>query len=244
MVYPDVFSKQVVSLNVKGIVVKAVDIGNQFKNEQEFEFCEHILQWIRAEASKLGFGMVIRRFDNGSDIRCAFVTMAYKRSGKYITPLQNFIRDDTGSRKCECPIKLCAYMLAKNKCIFNVVCGLHNHDLCQKLVSHLIVCRLTLKEKECIADMTLNLVQQKSILATLKCKRSENISNIKHVYNIYYQTNKALRGDITEMQQLLKLLDDNNYVFMYRTCEDGVTIRYFGLILISSSCSTCFLQCS
>ncbi|CAK8562949.1 unnamed protein product [Lathyrus sativus] len=27
------------------------------------------------------------------------------------------------------------------------------------------------------------------------------------------------------MEQLLKLLDDNNYVSMYQMCEDGVTVR-------------------
>lgn len=43
MVNPDVFPKHVVSPNVKGVVVKALDVGNQFKNEQEFESCDHML---------------------------------------------------------------------------------------------------------------------------------------------------------------------------------------------------------
>ncbi|XP_050910017.1 uncharacterized protein LOC127123881 [Lathyrus oleraceus] len=81
------------------------------------------------------------------------------------------------------------------------------------------------KEKECVADMTLNLVQPKNILATLKQKRSKNISNIKQVYNIRYQTNKELRRDRTEMQQLLKLFNDNSYVSRFRTGEDEVTVR-------------------
>lgn len=55
--------------------------------------------------------------------------------------------------------------------------------------------------------------------------RPENISNIKQVYNIRYQTNKAPREDKTEMQQLLKLFDANNYVSRYRTCDDEVTVR-------------------
>ncbi|XP_050920180.1 protein FAR1-RELATED SEQUENCE 5-like [Lathyrus oleraceus] len=81
------------------------------------------------------------------------------------------------------------------------------------------------EEKECVVDMTLNLVQPKNILTTLKRKRPENISNIKQVYNIKYQTNKALRGDITDIQQLLKLLDDNSYMSRYGTSEDAVTVR-------------------
>ena len=115
MVHPDVFSKHVVSPNAKGVVVKEVDVGNTFKNEQEFEFRDHMLQWIRTEASKWEFGVVIRRSDNGSDRRCAFVTMRCERSGKYKPPLLNFKRDDTGSRKCECPFKLHGYLLTNNK---------------------------------------------------------------------------------------------------------------------------------
>ncbi|CAK8533774.1 unnamed protein product [Lathyrus sativus] len=184
-----------------------------------------MLEWIRMEASELGFGVVIRRFDNGSDRRCTFVTMVCKRSGKYRTPLRNFKRDDTGSRKCKYPFKVHGYMLANKKWRFNVICGLHNHDLCLKLAGHPSVYRIKPEEKECINDMTLNLVQPKNILATLKWKQLDNISNIKQVYNIRHLTNNVIMGDRTEMQQLLKLLDDSSYVSRYRTCDDIVTIR-------------------
>ena len=40
----DIFPKQVVSLNVQGVVVNAVDVGNQFKNKQEFESRDQMLQ--------------------------------------------------------------------------------------------------------------------------------------------------------------------------------------------------------
>lgn len=130
------------SPNVKCVIVKVVDIGNQIKKEQEFEFRDHVLQWAHTEASKLGFGVIIGRSDNGSDIRCTFVTMTCERKGKYIHHIRNFKRDDTYSRKYECPFKLCGYMLANNKCRFNVMCGLHNHDLSEKLVGHSITCHL------------------------------------------------------------------------------------------------------
>ncbi|XP_050895720.1 uncharacterized protein LOC127102392 [Lathyrus oleraceus] len=177
MVHPNVFSKQVaslniqcvvVSLNVQGVVVKAVDVGNDFKNKQEFESRDQMLQWIRMEVSKLGFGVLIGRFDNGPDRRCIFVTMICERSGKYRTPLQNFKRDDTGIRKCDCPFKVRGYMSTNKNSRFNMICGLHNHDLCLKLAGHPSVCRLKPEEKECVVDMTLNLVQPKNILATLK----------------------------------------------------------------------------
>ncbi|XP_050888789.1 uncharacterized protein LOC127093944 [Lathyrus oleraceus] len=153
MVHPDVFSKQVVSPNVQGVVVspnvqgvvKPIDVGNDFKNTQEFESRDQMLQWIRMETYKLGFGVVIRRSYNGSNRKCAFVTMICERSEKYRTPLRIFKRDDTGIRKYDCPFK--------------------------------------------------------------------------------YLTSKTLKGDKIEMQQLLKLLDDNNYLPKYRTCDDGVNVR-------------------
>ncbi|XP_050876420.1 uncharacterized protein LOC127080131 [Lathyrus oleraceus] len=147
-----------------------------------------MLQWIRMKVVKLGFDVVIGRSDNDSDRRCAFVTMTCERSGKYITPLWNFKRDDTGSRKCECSFKVRGYMLANKNWRFNVICGLHNHDLCEKLADHPSVRWLIPEEKECVAHMTLNLVQPKNIIVTLKRKRPENISNIKQVYNIRYRT--------------------------------------------------------
>lgn len=92
--------------------MKAVDVENQFKNKKEFESCDEILQWIRMEASKVGFGVFIKRSDNGLERRYNFVTMTCETSGKYITLIWNFKRDDTGSRKCECPFKVRGYMLA------------------------------------------------------------------------------------------------------------------------------------
>lgn len=64
---------------------------------------------------------------------------------------------------------------------FNVICDLHNHDMCEKLTGHSIACRLMPEEKEIVSDMTLNMVQPKNILATLKHKIPKNILNIKQV---------------------------------------------------------------
>lgn len=44
MMHPDVFPKQVMSLNVQRVVVNVVCVYNQFKNEQEFEYCDQLLQ--------------------------------------------------------------------------------------------------------------------------------------------------------------------------------------------------------
>ncbi|XP_058746304.1 uncharacterized protein LOC131619198 [Vicia villosa] len=238
MVHPDNISKELVStndvsLNVQGVVVKVVDDGDYFNNKQEFDDRDSRLTWIRMNATSLSFGVVIGRLDNGLKRRNTFVTILCERSGKCHTPLWKFKTDDTGIRKCECPFKIHGYMLASKKWKFSVICGLHNHELCINLQGYLSVCRLKPEENTCISDMTLNLVQPKNILATLKQKEPDNVSNIRQVYNIQYCNNKVIRGDRNEMQQLLKLLGDNNYVSMYRTCDNRVTVRdIFGLIRI------------
>lgn len=45
---------------------------------------------------------------------------------------------------------------------FNVISGLHNHALTDKLDNHLIVCLLVLEERELVSDMTLNMVVPKT----------------------------------------------------------------------------------
>ncbi|XP_058726781.1 protein FAR1-RELATED SEQUENCE 5-like [Vicia villosa] len=230
MVYPNNISRKLVhsvdvSPNVEGVVVKTVDVGGDFNNKQKFDDRESMLTWIRRNATDLGFGGVIERSDNGMARKNAFVTMLCERSRKYHPPLRKFKRDDTCTRKCECPFKIRDYMVASKKWRFSVICGLHNHDMCGKLQGHPSVCRLKPEEKTCINDMSLNLVQPKNILATLKQKEPDNVSNIRQVYNIKYRNNKVIRGDRSEMQQLLKMLDDNKYVSRYRTCDNGVTVQ-------------------
>ncbi|XP_058779475.1 uncharacterized protein LOC131653367 [Vicia villosa] len=192
MVHPDNIFKpnvsQVVSPLVSPIVIKVVDIHEHFENGEEFGLREDMLHWIRTEAMKLGFCIVIGGSDNNTARRNVFVTLTCERSGKYICRIQKLKHDDTGSRKCECPFRLRGYLLENNKWRFNVICCLHNHDLIPKLVGHPIACRLLPDEKTCVSDMTLSLVPPKNILVTLKRKRPGNTSNIKQVYNRRYQS--------------------------------------------------------
>lgn len=58
------------------------------------------------------------------------------------------------------------YHKSNNTLIFNMICDIHNHALCLKLVGHPIVCRLDFEEKKLVSDMTSNMVQPKNILIT------------------------------------------------------------------------------
>ena len=61
------------------------------------------------KASKLGFGVVIERSNNGTSKRQPFIVMACEMSGKYVPKLRKIKQDDTRSRKCECLFKLHGY---------------------------------------------------------------------------------------------------------------------------------------
>ncbi|XP_058763852.1 uncharacterized protein LOC131637286 [Vicia villosa] len=117
MVHPNNISRELVPLadvspNVEGVVVKAVDVGGDFNNKQEFDDRESMLTWIRKNATNLGFSAVIGISDNGMAKGNSFVTMLCERSGKYHPPLRKFKRDDTSTRKCECQFKIRGYMVA------------------------------------------------------------------------------------------------------------------------------------
>src|SRR3954470_22234040 len=64
-------------------MINAVDVRKQFTNDRSFGSREHLIDWIRNEASKIGFGIVILRSDNGNSRRKAFVVLNCKRGGSY-----------------------------------------------------------------------------------------------------------------------------------------------------------------
>ncbi|XP_058783949.1 uncharacterized protein LOC131658696 [Vicia villosa] len=141
MVHPYNISSKLASLvdvsaSIDEVVANVVDVGGDFISKHDFDDRESMLTWIRRKAVNLRFGVVIGRSDNGTARRNPFVTMLCERSEKYNPPLKKFKKDDTGTRKCECPFKIRCYMLASKKWISSVIYGLHNHELCAKLQGH------------------------------------------------------------------------------------------------------------
>src|SRR4051812_33414196 len=87
--------------DVKAMIV-AVDVRQQIKNDMSFACREQLLDWVRSEASRLGFDIVILRSDNGSSRQKVFVVLNYERGGKYVPTNRVLKHEDTGSRKCGC----------------------------------------------------------------------------------------------------------------------------------------------
>ncbi|XP_058759661.1 uncharacterized protein LOC131632970 [Vicia villosa] len=106
--------------------VVAVDVRPQLTNDMNFTCGEHLLDWVQNEASKVGFGIVILRLDNGTSRRQAFIVLNYEKGGK----IDGLWR-------------------------FSVICGLHIHALKTKLHRHPILCRLSRQEKGGISELSM-----------------------------------------------------------------------------------------
>ena len=63
-----------------------------------------------------------------------------------------------------------------------------------------------------LVDMTKSMVKTDNILHTLKKNNEDNMTTIKQVYNARYPYKRSVRGPRTELQQLMMLLDRDNYL--------------------------------
>ncbi|KAH1212597.1 Protein FAR1-RELATED SEQUENCE 5 [Glycine max] len=197
-----------------GVNEPHVDCSNAFNTSQVFATRDDVLQWARTVAHENGFVAVIMRSDTetGSRGRSSFVLIGCERSGTYKCRNKEFVRKDTGSRKCGCPFRLRGKPVHGGEGrMVKLICGIHNHELAKSLVGHPYAERLTKEEKKIIADMTKSMVKPKNILLTLKEHNADNCTTIKQIYNARSAYCSSIRGADTEMQHLMKLLEHSTY---------------------------------
>ncbi|KAL5127382.1 putative protein FAR1-RELATED SEQUENCE 10 [Glycine soja] len=210
-----------------GVNEPHVDCSNAFNTSQVFATRDDVLQWARTVAHENGFVAVIMRSDTetGSRGRSSFVLIGCERSGTYKCRNKEFVRKDTGSRKCGCPFRLRGKPVHGGEGrMVKLICGIHNHELAKSLVGHPYAERLTKEEKKIIADMTKSMVKPKNILLTLKEHNADSCTTIKQIYNARSAYCSSIRGADTEMQHLMKLLERDQYIHWHRL-KDEVVVR-------------------
>ena len=117
--------------------------------------------------------------------------------------------------------------------ILKLICGSHNHELANTLVGHPYVGRFTCSEKSMLMDMTNSAVKPINILLTMKQHNEKNVNTINQVYNARYLYRKSERGDKTEIQQLMMLLERDMYVVGLGLRKGRMLCKiYFGHTLI------------
>ncbi|KAH1210829.1 Protein FAR1-RELATED SEQUENCE 5 [Glycine max] len=144
----------------------------------------------------------------GSRGRTSFVLIGCERNSQYKCRKKEFVRRDTGTRKCGCPFKLRGKPVHGGEgWMVMLICGIHNHELAKTLVGHPYVGRLTNDEKYIIVDMTKSNVKPRNILLTLKEHNANSCTTIKQINDARSAYRSSIRGDDTEMQHLMRLLE-------------------------------------
>ena len=104
--------------------------------------------------------------------------------------------------------------------MMKLICGSHNYALTKSLVGHPYVDQLTKDDKTIIGDMTKSMVKPKNILLTLKEHNGTSYTTMKQVYNARYTYHSSIRGHNSEMQQLMKLLECDQYIHWHRLKDE------------------------
>ncbi|KAH1229382.1 PKS-NRPS hybrid synthetase [Glycine max] len=231
-----------------GVNEAHVDCSDAFNTSQVFETREDVLKWARMVAHENGFVVVIMRSDTytGSRGRTSFVLIGCERSGKYKDRKKEFVRRDTGTRKCGCPFKIRGKPVHGGEgWAVKLICGIHNHELAKTLVGHPNAGRLTNDEKNIIADMTKSNVKPRNILLTLKEHNSSSCTTIKQIYNARSAYRSSIRGDDSEMQHLMRLLERDQYIHWHRLKDEDVVCDLFwchpDAVKLCNACHLVFL---
>ncbi|XP_045794240.1 protein FAR1-RELATED SEQUENCE 5-like [Trifolium pratense] len=202
-----------------------VNTANYFFKCEKYKVRDEMIEWCKKEAIKAGFTMVIVKSDNGSYRRKKTLVLGCSRGGAYKEPNRKLKKEDTATRKLNCPFRLRGYFLASEEWRLSVVCGEHNHKLAKNLEGHTLAGRLKPEEKECVQELSKNLVAPKNILSTLRGRNPDIKTSMKQIYNVRQRLKKDARGEMSELQQLMKLCENNKYFHKCRTIGDSTTIQ-------------------
>ncbi|KAH1233734.1 putative protein FAR1-RELATED SEQUENCE 10 [Glycine max] len=231
-----------------GVNETHVDCSDAFNTSQVFETREDVLKWARTVAHENGFVAVIVRSDTytGSRGRTSFVLIGCERSGKYKGRKKEFVRRDTSTRKCGCPFKIRGKPVHGGEgWAVKLICGIHNHELAKTLVGHPYAGRLTDDEKNIIVDMTKSNVKPRNILLTLKEHNSSSCTTIKQIYNARSAYRSSIRGDDSETQHLMRLLERDQYIHWHRLKDEDVVRDLFwchpDAVKLCNACHLVFL---
>ena len=93
--------------------------------------------------------------------------------------------------------------------------------------------------------MTKSMVKPRNILLTLKKHNVNSYITMKQVYNARYAYRSFIRDNNTEMQQLMKLLERDQYIHWHRLKDENVVRDIFwshpDAVKLSNACNLVFL---
>ena len=130
--------------------------------------------------------------------------------------------------------------------MMKLIRGSHNHALAKSLVGHLYAGRLTKDENIIIGDMTKSMVKSRNILLTLKEYNANSSTTMKQIYNVRYAYCSSIRDNNTKMQQLMKFLEQDQYIHWHRLKDEDVVRNIFwshhDAVKLTNACNLVFLM--
>ncbi|PNX66053.1 otubain, partial [Trifolium pratense] len=149
-----------------------IDTSEHFVPKETYKDRDELIKWVKGQAEKLHFTVVIVRSDQGLVSGKPCFMLGYEQGGVYRLSNKKARKkisiEERGSRKIGCPFRLRGYLPKLKEWNLTIVSGIHNHVLDKVLQGHLVVGRLKPEEKEMVAEMSENLIPPRNIMSTLK----------------------------------------------------------------------------
>jgi len=207
-----------------GVVCEVRHTASFFTTNARWKEREELLGWVRRQGERVGFTVCIDK----SVVERPYLTMQCERSGIYKPPKtrKKLNLKGIGSRKCNCMFRLKGFFdKDTNNWWVAMLCGMHNHDLDEKLLGYVIAGRLRAEEKKKVINMTKSLTVPRNILTNLKQNNKESVTTIKQVYNVRTRWRKGQRGNMTKLQYLISKLVEHQYVYYTRCNSEETTLE-------------------
>lgn len=194
-----------------------LDLTAAFTTTEIFPTRDAMTRWARDTGKANGIIVVIVRTETTENGKGKKNKVVYgcERRGTYS-------RVDVGcgagrhktSKRCGCKFTLKAKPLLPPSSDWKVrvVYGIHNHEPHKSLFGAAIFGKFTKEERSVVGEhLSLGVKASKSLEA-LKVRFKNNLSNISQLYRTRNSIRKAKRGSMTEMQQLMTLIQANHYL--------------------------------
>ncbi|PIA25192.1 hypothetical protein AQUCO_12300023v1 [Aquilegia coerulea] len=225
-----------------------------FTTDLVFDDREMLLNWCRDVGKRIGMVLVIAKSDVEKSGRKPRVLIACDRSscfqarantkvlngGDKVTG-KKIVRKN-GSKKCACPFKLKGFTSDEGGWKLKVVCGRHNHSFGKNLIGHPYVGRLKPDEQLLVKDLSESGVKPRHMLSILKKRNPLNLSTRHTIYNYRAKNRLASLQGRSQMQQLLKGLDENGYVEYHKENQVSGEYCWFTSTMKTFAIAFAFLQ--
>ncbi|XP_056688271.1 uncharacterized protein [Spinacia oleracea] len=125
-----------------------------------------------------------------------------------------------------CPFRLQAKEHVGGRWSVVVRHGIHNHDLPNYNEGRAIIAKLKPHQLSIVKELSTSHVKPNMIMTILKYLDPRILTTVKHIYNACQKLKTETMGGRSVMQQLMKLIVDNNYVQYHRE-EVGTDVDAF-----------------